>query len=118
MRNRTFSSWTSALAAGTALVFLGAAAPARALDGKAIFLAQKCNLCHSVSSADITQTSAKMKAPDLTGKVTAAEVPKLIRFVRKLEPGGEKKKNHSKEFKGTDEEIQAVMDWLVAQKAK
>jgi len=110
MWNRTLSFLTLALVA---------AVPAgAALDGKAIFLAQKCNLCHGVSSAGIAQTSDKMKAPDLTGKVTAADTPKLAKFLRKLEPGGEKNKKHAKEFKGTDEEIQAVLDWLVAQKAK
>lgn len=88
-----------------------------ALDGKALFVGQKCNLCHGVAVAGITQTSEKMKAPDLTGKVKAADAPKLIKFLRKLEPGGEKKKKHTKEFKGTDEEAQAILDWLAAQKA-
>ena len=32
------------------------AAAAAAPDGKAIFLAQKCNLCHSVSAAGIERT--------------------------------------------------------------
>ena len=34
---------------------LAAAAPAK-LDGKQIFLARKCNLCHTVSSAGIERT--------------------------------------------------------------
>ncbi|MEP7010390.1 MAG: c-type cytochrome [Acidobacteriota bacterium] len=113
MQNRRL---LAAFTVGLALTFVSAAGAA--LDGKAIFLAQKCNLCHSISAAGITQTSDKMKAPDLTGKVKAADAPKLIKFLRKLEPGGEKGKKHTKEFKGTDEEIQAVLDWLVAQKAK
>jgi len=118
MRNRTFSSWTLALVAtGAILVFLGAPSPAAALDGKAIFIATKCNLCHTVSSAAIAKTSEKMKAPDLTGKVTAADEPKLAKFVRKLEPNKDGKK-HGKEFKGTDEELQAILDWLATQKAK
>ncbi len=104
------------------LALAAAASPAlpagAALDGKAIFLAQKCNLCHGVSAAGVTPTSQKVKAPDLTGMVKAADAPKLIKYLRKLELGGEKNKKHVKEFKGTDEEIQAVLDWLVAQKSK
>lgn len=110
MRNRTLSLLTLS-------VVLAVPAGA-ALDGKAIFLAQKCNLCHGVAAAGIAQTSAKMKAPDLSGTVKAADAPKLIKFMRKLEPGGEKNKKHTKEFKGTDEEAQAILDWLVTQKAK
>ena len=111
MRNRF-------LPAMTLVAFVTASSAGAALDGKAIFLAQKCNLCHGVSSAGITQTSDKVKAPDLAGKVKAADAPKLIKFLRKLEPGGEKNKKHAKEFKGTDEEAQAVLDWLATQKAK
>ena len=46
----------------------GAAAPPAKLDGKQIFLAQKCSLCHSVSSAGIERTvkSEKVAGPDLT----------------------------------------------------
>ncbi|HXU34106.1 MAG TPA: c-type cytochrome [Thermoanaerobaculia bacterium] len=113
MRNRRL---LTALTLSLAVTFVSSAGAAP--DGKAIFLAQKCNLCHSIAAAGITQTSDKMKAPDLTGKVKAADSPQLIKFLRKLEPGGEKNKKHAKEFKGTDEEIQAVLDWLVAQKAK
>ena len=58
-----------------ALVYSGpgvapaAAQAAKVLDGKQIFLAQKCNLCHAVSPAGIAATtkSEKMKGPDLVG---------------------------------------------------
>ncbi len=41
----------------------------KVLDGKQIFLAQKCNLCHSVPPAGIAATvkSERMKGPDLVG---------------------------------------------------
>ncbi len=102
--------------AGAALSFL-AASSAHALDGKEVFIAQKCNLCHGVSSAGVAKTSEKVKAPDLTGTVTVADEARLTRFVRKLEPNKDGKK-HGKEFKGTDEEIKAILDWLATQKAK
>ncbi len=84
-------------------------------DGKAIFLAQKCNMCHGVAAAAIAATvkSDKMKGPDLSGfEATDAEAMKKFLFL-KGEIDGQK---HKKEFKGTDAELQAVLDWLKAQK--
>ena len=91
------------------------AAEAKTLDGKQIFLAQKCNLCHSVSSAGITQTS-KMKAPDLTGLASKLDAQKLNDFLRKKTDIGGKK--HPKEFTGSDEEIGALIAWLQKQEKK
>ncbi len=92
-----------------------AAAAGPALDGKAIFLAQKCNLCHSISSAAIVATvkSDKMKGPDLTG-LTAKLEPKLIDdfLHKKAEIKGKK---HSKSFTGTPEEMAAHIAWLQKQ---
>ena len=50
-----------------AALYSGPAAGQAKLDGKAIFLAQKCNTCHSVSTEGIAATtkSEKMKGPDL-----------------------------------------------------
>ena len=93
------------------------AAPAK-LDGKAIFLAQKCNLCHSVSSAAIQATvkSEKMKGPDLTGVAPKLDAGLLNNYLRKkAEINGKK---HGKEFTGTDEEIGALIAWLQKQEKK
>ena len=90
--------------------------PAAALDGKAIFLAQKCDTCHSVSTAGIVATtkSEKMKGPDLVGVVQAHEPAWIADFVhKKVDKDGKK---HAKEFKGTEEELTALIDWLAAQK--
>lgn len=84
-------------------------------DGKAIFLAQKCNMCHGVAAASIEATvkSEKMKGPDLSG-FEAADVEAMKKFLLlKGEIDGQK---HKKEFKGTDAELQAVLDWLKTQK--
>jgi mono/diheme cytochrome c family protein len=88
------------------------------LDGKQIFLAQKCNLCHTVSSAGIEATtkSEKLKGPDLTVAMTekmrdAEWINKFLR--KKIELEGKK---HAKEFKGSDEEIGALIAWLQKQK--
>ncbi|HYN23171.1 MAG TPA: cytochrome c [Thermoanaerobaculia bacterium] len=104
-----------------AILYSGpAATPAAAqggkLDGKAIFLAQKCNLCHSVSTAGIAATtkSEKMKGPDLVNIKHDAKL--LNGFLRKTADVNGKK--HVKGFTGSDEELGALMAWLQAQKKK
>ncbi len=91
---------------------------AKTLDGKQIFLAQKCNLCHSVSSAGIQATvkSEKMKGPDLAGLTPKMEARLINDYLRKkAEINGKK---HGKEFTGTDEEMGALIAWLQKQEKK
>src|SRR3954454_15279710 len=93
----------------------GAAAPAK-LDGKQIFLAQKCSLCHSVSSAGIERTvkSEKMAGPDLTNLAAKEDPAKLTKFLRKeIEINGKK---HGKTFTGSEAELAALISWLQQQK--
>jgi cytochrome c2 len=85
------------------------------LDGKKIFLDQKCNMCHAVSSASIEPTG-KIKAPDLTG-LASKEDPKLLTSFLKKEADIHGKK-HIKPFTGTDEELAAVIAWLQKQDKK
>ena len=93
-----------------------AAAPAK-LDGKALFLAQKCNLCHSVSPAGIEATtkSEKMKGPDLVGE-SKRDAKLLNGYLRKTADINGKK--HVKQFTGSDEEIGALIAWLQKQEKK
>lgn len=90
----------------------GAAAPAK--DGKQIFLAQKCNLCHSVSSAGIEKTAKSMTAPDLTDLAAKQDAATLTKYLHKqVEINGKK---HGKTFTGSDEDLAAVVSWLQQQK--
>jgi cytochrome c5 len=95
----------------TAAAASAASAPA-APDGKTIFLAQKCNLCHSVSAAGIERLtkSEKVAGPDLTTATAQHDKAFLTRFLKKEEMVDGKK--HGKEWKGTDAELGAVIDWL------
>lgn len=98
------------------LVAALAASPAAAEDGKATFEAQSCNLCHDVSSAGITAKtkSEKLKGPDLTGVGDRFDAEWIAKYVKKeVDKDG---KAHTKPFKGTDEELQAIVDWLLEQK--
>ena len=90
----------------------GAAAPAK--DGKQIFLAQKCNVCHSVSSAGIEKTMKSMTAPDLTDLAAKQDSATLTKYLHKqVEINGKK---HGKTFTGSDEDLAAVVSWLQQQK--
>ena len=91
-----------------------AAGQAGKLDGKAIFLAQKCNTCHSAPTVGITRTvkSEKMAGPDIVNIKTDAGV--LAKYLRKqVDKDGKK---HGKAFTGSDEELGALIAWIQAQK--
>ena len=89
----------------------------KVLDGKQIFLAQKCNLCHSVSPAAIEATtkSEKMKGPDLVGE-SKRDAKLLNGYLRKTADLNGKK--HAKQFTGSDEELGALIAWLQKQEKK
>ncbi len=89
----------------------GAGLQAEEKDGKAVFEAQKCNMCHAVPAVGIESktSSEKMKGPDLGGKIEV-DFATIAAYIRKA--GELDGKQHKKEFKGTDEELQAIIDWL------
>lgn len=100
-----------------ATAYSGEAQTQKVLDGRQIFLAQKCNLCHSVSPAGIEATtkSEKMKGPDLVGE-SRRDAKLLNGYLRKTAGIGGKK--HVKQFTGSDEEIGALIAWLQKQEKK
>ncbi len=89
-----------------------------ALDGKTLFTdTHKCSTCHAVPAAEIEAKTKneKMKGGDLGGKVEG-EFAEIAAYVRKeTELDG---KTHKKPFKGTDEELQAIIDWLASLEAQ
>jgi mono/diheme cytochrome c family protein len=106
------------LAAGVGLLASLATPPTvsaqETLDGKQLFLREKCNLCHAVGKAGIAATvkSEKMQGPDLS-KVTDRKPALLTDYLRqKTEIDGTK---HKKAFKGSDEELGALVSWLQRQ---
>lgn len=110
----TFSILLAVLLLSTLYSGPAAGQTAGKLEGKAIFLAQKCNVCHSMPTAGITRTvkSEKMAGPDLVNVKEDAGV--MAKFLRKqAEIGGKK---HSKAFTGSDEELGALIAWIQAQK--
>lgn len=83
-------------------------------DTKEIFLAQKCNLCHEVSTEGIARKSEKVKGPDLSDIGARRDAEWIERFLlrKELVEG----KEHKKEFKGTKKELAALVKWLVEHK--
>ena len=83
-------------------------------DGRDLFAAQKCNVCHAVPQADLVALvkSKKMKGPDLPADPREPDwIERLLR--REVQLNG---KDHKKEFKGTEEELRAIAEWLVTLK--
>lgn len=93
------------------------ASSASAADGKELFVAQKCNLCHSIAAAGITATtkSEKMKGPALDGVVAEKGVEWTLKFLHKeVELEGKK---HGKDIsKLSDADLKTLVDWLATQK--
>jgi cytochrome c551/c552 len=98
-----------------AAVALSVASPLLAADGKAVFLDKKCNLCHSVDSQQIQRTSEKMKGSDLSSVGGAVESADWVKsyLTKKVQKDGA---DHRREFKGTDEELDALVEWLLTLK--
>ena len=98
-----------------------------AKDGKALFLENKCNTCHTVKAAGIEKRKAAAaepaeakeksdkKPPDLSSVGLERKADWMGKFLMKLESiKGEK---HSRKFRGTDAELKTVTEWLAVQKA-
>jgi cytochrome c len=90
-------------------------------SGHQLYLEMKCNMCHAVSTAGIEAktTSEKMLGPDLVGLAehkSLTDAGAIMEYVKQESEldGAE----HKKGFKGTDEELQALVDWLLEQKAE
>jgi cytochrome c551/c552 len=97
------------------IVSSGLASTAVAADGKALFLENKCNMCHSVDSQSIEKTSKTMKGVDLSNAASLVESADWAKSFLKREVKKDDK-NHQREFKGTDEELNAIVDWLMTLK--
>lgn len=82
-------------------------------EGQAAFVANKCNLCHSVEVAGIEAKtkSEKLRGPDQSQVGERYELEWLVQFINRevtLED-----KQHKKEYKGTAEDLAKIADWLV-----
>lgn len=104
------------LAAVAALFFLPQALTAEENAGQQVFLDNKCHMCHSVESLEIerTSTSEKMQAADLSNVGAEHDAAWLAKYIKKEVQLDEE--DHKKTWKGSDEELKAVADWLATLK--
>ena len=106
------------LVLGLVALTAGAGAEEAMPAGHEAFLGLKCNMCHGVSTVGIESKtkSEKMMGPDLVNLGEEWDGEKLTAYMnREIDKDG---KEHKKEFKGSDEELQALVDWLLEQKAE
>ena len=98
---------------GAWLGLAGGAAGGEAEEpGRDAFVTQKCNLCHGVETRGIAAKakSEKVLSTDLSAVADRRDREWLAQFLlREVELEG---KPHKKEFKGDDEELQTLLDWL------
>jgi len=111
------------LAAGVAL----AQDKPAARDGKAVFLENKCNTCHTVQSAAIEKKKATTaeakeekksdkKPPDLSGVGLERKPEWIAAYLMKTESiKGEK---HERKFRGPEADLKLVSAWLSSLKTK
>ncbi len=96
------------------LVVLLAPATADAQDGKAAFLENKCNVCHTIESQEVEKTS-KMAGPDLSDSGNSVESAEWLKGFLLKENESEAGK-HKKTWNGSDEQLDAIIGWVMGLK--
>lgn len=77
-------------------------------DGKKVFVDNKCNMCHTVTSAAVE--SKKSDAVDLSTVGKDRTVEFLTKYLKKEAKLNDK--DHKSSFKGTDEDLTKLVEWL------
>ncbi|MBI2890306.1 MAG: c-type cytochrome [Nitrospirae bacterium] len=103
-------------------------ASARADAGKDLFLKGKCDGCHSVKAEKIEKQISKKtgktkKGPDLSGVGLDHDAAWIVKWLKKEQKKDSRYKKgtevkHKKKFKGTEEELKGLADWLALKKTK
>lgn len=76
--------------------------------GKKLFVDNKCNMCHTVKSAAIE--SKKSDATDLSNVGAEMKSEDIVKYLKKeMKLNG---KDHKTAFKGSDEDLKKLVEWL------
>lgn len=78
--------------------------------GKDVFVAKKCNQCHAVEACEI-EAKIKNKYPDLSSLSGDYDAEFLKKYLLKEEKINNK--NHLMKFSGSDDELTAIVDWII-----
>ena len=98
-----------------ALYGVAFAGPGEEPAGKKVFVDSKCGTCHAVESAKLV-TKSKKPAPDLSSIGTAKKADFLHKYLMKQEKI--EGKAHPVAFKGSEEDLKKLTEWLGTLKAK
>lgn len=102
----------SLITLGALAIGMSTIAATNAVDTKAVFIANKCNTCHSISSQGVTKTMAASKAPDLSkASANAATLEKYLMKTAQING-----KTHAKKWTGSPADLTAVSKWLASLK--
>ncbi len=82
--------------------------------GKKIFVEQKCNMCHTVKSVGIE--SKKSDATDLSNVGAEMKAEDMMKYLKKEMKLNDK--DHKTAFKGSDEDLKKLVEWLSTLKAE
>jgi mono/diheme cytochrome c family protein len=88
-------------------------------DGKAIFLENKCNMCHTIDAVQIAKISGKPTPngpPDLSTVGSRHNAEWITKYVKKEIDQNSKK--HMKAYTGKPEDLQTLATWLESLKEK
>ena len=110
MRKLSLVALLAVLAAWLVPGSLAAQEPA----GKTAFLENKCNVCHTIESQGIEKTS-KMAGPDLSDAGNMMESADWLKGFL-LKENETDAGMHKKTWSGTDEQLEATIDWLMGLK--
>lgn len=78
-----------------------------------LFQTLKCQLCHAVPAAGIEAKakSAKVRGADLGTAANQLDAEQMTAFLQQQSAIDDQQ--HKKEFKGTDEELATLVEWLL-----
>ena len=94
--------------------------------GQKLFIKNKCSQCHTIDALKISKEESeeeeeeaeegekKVDPPDLSGAGKEREAAWIVKWLKKLEKVEGRK--HKKKFKGSEEELQALSEWLATLK--
>lgn len=87
-------------------------AQAEGKDGKTIFEEAKCTACHGIQSQGVEAKKKSDKNPDLSKITAGKDIEFWAKYMKKDESLNNKK--HPIPFKGSDDDLKVMMEWLMA----
>lgn len=111
------------LLAAVLMIFAGVLSPSASYADAALFTSSGCNKCHAISAAKVESKASGEEegAPDLSHVGKNHDAAFITSFLKKeavetAHEGVTAGKKHPIKFKGTDEELGKLANWLAGMK--